>query len=840
MRDATAVQRVDGGARFWLHGEASLLTPPDATFEWRPQAEVRVLETVPVDGGVLSRLEVPGNGAYTLAVRVGRGTTLTALVFHPPTDALTTRFAALAATDRDAATQALRQTPDDEWPWACLGVARAEAVEERAQAYLTCAEGAEARGFETEGVARRLAALHWARRLQQKTLATRLEEAVSRRLEANPHPGFASELHYQQGVALAEAGRWREARDSLEKAIDEALLVGRASTAEGYRGNLAVVLSESGRHLEALRLASALESAALSPASRRVVRNNVAWVRLRALAAGVGDVEVPALRHELTALSGEAEAAGEGLDASNYATNLAWLELSLGDTEAADAALARARTLAGGVRTADTLFLDWLEGSLALLRGDGRAAARHFEAMLRVDPLEAERAPDVSWRAQLGLAQALLLQAKAGAAEAALARARQALSAQTRALSEPRERVSFLDDRRQTIARAVDAFARAGRCELAFRLADDAQAWLARSLEADRRVRLAQLTPDARAAFEAEEERWATDREVLLSDAPPALASVEALSVWHARRSEALSALQRRATTLAARLDAQAPLPKRPAFDARALPDDAAVLELFDSHLGSQAFLVRRRGPVRCAATTDALTGDGALKGVRRLGVVDGRGTLTAAQRLALLRRGTLVFAPGAAWLQAGEAATGTGALVVGDPRLDLPQARQEARAVAARLDGTLLEGDGATLEALLSSWSGRAVLHFAGHGRLSPGAPWEARLELARGQSLDFEMLLARRPGPGLVVLSGCDTARPLDAPADGLGLAEGFLAGGTKHVLATTAEVDDAQARAFVGRFYEAGGAETPAEAFRQAALAAEATGDASWADWRLVGAL
>jgi CHAT domain-containing protein len=129
-------------------------------------------------------------------------------------------------------------------------------------------------------------------------------------------------------------------------------------------------------------------------------------------------------------------------------------------------------------------------------------------------------------------------------------------------------------------------------------------------------------------------------------------------------------------------------------------------------------------------------------------------------------------------------------------------------------------------------------VLHFSGHGRLSASAPWEARLELAAGQSLDFELLLARRPAPGLVVLSGCETGRALDAPADGLGLAEGFLAGGADQVLATTVEVRDERARTFVERFYRLGGARDPTTAFRLAALEARAADDSGWEEWKLFG--
>lgn len=836
VQGATAVQRVDGGVRYWFDApDAPRLVTEADSFSWADGAAVSATR----DGGTTWALSRPADGARPLVVRLGDASARLDFVFRPSSRAISARFAELAANDVEAARAALDASPPDEWPWACAGLARSAAAEASADAFAACSDGALARGFVSEHVSRRIAAVHWAHRLRQHARMQALVAEVEAALREFPDARLASQLHYQQGAYLAETGRLREADATLQKAVNEALAAGQPAEAVLYRSNRAAVLAESGQHLDALAEADAVrrgDTRGLSDGDALSVRVNVSWVQLLALTAGVGHVDTAALRDDLTALIDATAALEQSLDASNAATNLAWLEYSQGRFEPARAALLRARTLGGDTHTVEALFMDWLDGRLALAANDGARATKHFEALLAAG---VEHQPDAAWRAQLGLAEAWLLQRKPVEATKWLGEARRTLSTQARTWADPAQRVVFLQDRRRAIADAVDAFVRAGRCELAWRLADDAQAWLARSFEADRRVRLSMLDATARAAFEADEARWSQTRQSVLSEAEPSLASVEELAAWKLGHSARLDALRVEATALASRLDALAPVPERPAFERTSLADDEALLERFFSATASLAFLVRRSGEVTCAADVDALVSPKALKGVKHVAIVDGGAGLATTTLRRLLADATVAFVPSAAWLQVSPVDTSGDALVVGDPRGDLPSARAEAREVMKTLGGELLEGDGATLDAITSRWMHRPVLHFAGHGRLSVGAPWDARLDLARGQTLDFELLLSRRPAPRLVVLSGCETGRSLDAPVDGLGLAEGFLAGGAVNVLATTVEVDDAKARRFIGRFYAHGGATKPTQAWRDAALEADAEGDDSWREWRLLGA-
>ena len=155
---------------------------------------------------------------------------------------------------------------------------------------------------------------------------------------------------------------------------------------------------------------------------------------------------------------------------------------------------------------------------------------------------------------------------------------------------------------------------------------------------------------------------------------------------------------------------------------------------------------------------------------------------------------------------------------MLGDPRLDLPFARREAREVAARLSTTAQLGDAATRAALHRG----GYLHFAGHGRLVAEDPWQVGLQLADGP-LTLDDLLVSPLGFGRVVLSGCETgARARLGRARRVGLVDAMVLSGARSVVAARTEVDDEDTRAFFAAFYDAGGKDDPAGALRAVARA------------------
>ena len=178
--------------------------------------------------------------------------------------------------------------------------------------------------------------------------------------------------------------------------------------------------------------------------------------------------------------------------------------------------------------------------------------------------------------------------------------------------------------------------------------------------------------------------------------------------------------------------------------------------------------------------------------------------------------------------------------LVVADPTTDLPFARAEGRAIAARLGGAVSAiGPEATRERVLGALDGAAVFHFAGHGVLEPAQPWDAHLKLAGGEALSLTDIFVARPRLGVVVLSGCETGRTIAlGRRERIGLADAFLAAGARAVLATRIPIRDDRAQSFIEDFYAAGGRDHPAAALRTAIRRAREAGNSIWRAFELVG--
>ncbi|MGO8993377.1 MAG: CHAT domain-containing protein [Polyangiaceae bacterium] len=185
-------------------------------------------------------------------------------------------------------------------------------------------------------------------------------------------------------------------------------------------------------------------------------------------------------------------------------------------------------------------------------------------------------------------------------------------------------------------------------------------------------------------------------------------------------------------------------------------------------------------------------------------------------------------------------------ALLVADPRGDLPSARAEADVVerdlsadtAWRLD--VLRGGAATGEAVRASLASAALLHYAGHASFGGPDGVESSLALAGAGELTPTDILALPRVPPLVSLFGCDTGREsASGKLETLGLANAFLAAGAETVIATSRPVDDALARDVAASFY-AGLTRSPplspAAAMQAAALRVRsAEPGADWAAFR-----
>lgn len=149
------------------------------------------------------------------------------------------------------------------------------------------------------------------------------------------------------------------------------------------------------------------------------------------------------------------------------------------------------------------------------------------------------------------------------------------------------------------------------------------------------------------------------------------------------------------------------------------------------------------------------------------------------------------------------------GAVVIGDPRGDLPGAHAEAQWVASHLGVSARTGSAATQRALADASDG-GLLHIAAHTWLAPGGPW---LGLSDGR-VTTSAIMREHIRPSIAVLASCSSAATRGAGYWG-SWGAAFLASGTRSVIAALWSVDDAQSREFIVRFYEEGGAVDPAGA-------------------------
>jgi CHAT domain-containing protein len=190
------------------------------------------------------------------------------------------------------------------------------------------------------------------------------------------------------------------------------------------------------------------------------------------------------------------------------------------------------------------------------------------------------------------------------------------------------------------------------------------------------------------------------------------------------------------------------------------------------------------------------------------------------------------------------EGAEVTGApLVVADPTGTLPAARREGESTAAALDAgaRTLFGAEATRARVLEVLPTASALYYSGHAAYAGVDGWDSALFVANGERVAVADLLALPRSPRLVVLAGCETGRESErGGAAGLGLAEAFIAAGSRAVIASPRVVRDADAES-LSRALVASLAETPddpAAALRRAELDRRRAGAS--ADWSAFRAL
>jgi tetratricopeptide (TPR) repeat protein len=169
---------------------------------------------------------------------------------------------------------------------------------------------------------------------------------------------------------------------------------------------------------------------------------------------------------------------------------------------------------------------------------------------------------------------------------------------------------------------------------------------------------------------------------------------------------------------------------------------------------------------------------------------------------------------------------SGGGTLIFAVPDARAPSIASEARALARVMpDARVVFGSDATSQRLREQLPGPTVLHLACHGLYRSANPLFSALRLAdrwvnAAEILDLDLRGA------LVTLSACESGRPSRDSAEPVGLAWAFLAAGASGVVVSQWLVDDDATAALMSAMYAnlAAGL-APAEALRQAQLAAAA---------------
>ncbi len=726
-----------------------------------------------------------------------------------------------------------------------------DAGERATEAWAAAADAARAASVPSEESRRLRAAAYTA--LMRRQLATaRQLLARAEPVEAGlDDPRGRARQDYYAGLLAQKLGDYREASLRLERAVRLATETGADADRVMFTEILADLYQELGRHLDALRLIGELQREGAAgvedPATHARFLFNRCWIEMRAMAEGAMPADWPGVRGRLESVLERARAAKDRLTEAETIVNLAEAARLAGDVEEARRWLASFESLNDRADRSSRLFALALGAELLLAGGETKHARDRFETVLALD----SDASDATWRAWYGIGRALRADGQAARALDAFRRALAELDRLGRRTGVHRARASFFADRRGLVQDTVALLLERGDVAGAFATVD---ASLSRTVRTVERPLLASGLDDARAA------RWSALSTAYLArrDAWEALEREAGLSAGSAR--EAVEARVEAARSEAARsldealvfLESTAPAPSA-AVDVgalgRALGPDEALVEfgrIGERHVGfwvqggrvEHAFVAPDAPLAPWASRTDGLAHlyvvDGLLPEAATLGAAPGVGGVPLAARLSVshLPHAALLLRP-------GTAAPGA-PLVVADPGFDLPHARLEGRDVTERLTGArLLSGADATRARVLEQATGARVFHFAGHGVLDPGQPWDAHLRLAGDERLTLADVLVARLPLGVVVLSGCETGRAAAlSRVESLGLPAAFLVAGARAVVATDREVPDDQARRFVARFYAAGGTERPGPAFRQAVAETHAAGEPVWSAFHLFG--
>jgi tetratricopeptide (TPR) repeat protein len=143
-------------------------------------------------------------------------------------------------------------------------------------------------------------------------------------------------------------------------------------------------------------------------------------------------------------------------------------------------------------------------------------------------------------------------------------------------------------------------------------------------------------------------------------------------------------------------------------------------------------------------------------------------------------------------------------ALVVGNPRGDLPYAEVEAKEVAERFGTKPLLGATATKSDVLAHFPDATLIHLATHAFFDADNPLESGIVLADGV-LTAREVLQHHLQADLLVLSACESGQVGSLGGEELaGLSQAFLQTGVRSLLVSLWQVNDPATAALIQAFY------------------------------------
>jgi tetratricopeptide (TPR) repeat protein len=616
-----------------------------------------------------------------------------------------------------------------------------------------------------------------------------------------------------RGLAARVAADLPSSERHYRAALHIARRVGDSARIAAATSGLAQTLGELGRFDLALASLRALDRGTLGgfgTCDRARFHNARAWIQLLENESEVPGVDPLPDLDVAAALLAE-RCAHLDYDRANVEVNRALAFVQRGDTAAARRSLDAARVLQPRPPAPMRAWMLELDSRIALAEGDTDAALRGFEEL--VERGGASLQLETQWRGHLGAAQA---ERSRGGLEAALRHfgaADRLIRTQADALPVLGSRASFVARYEQLPRAWIEVLVQLGRTR---------EAWMVARRYRNEPLRRIQQALEVAALDDAARTRWlelagryqrlraALDDESA-HDWMLAVPELAAVRARRADRFEALRGLVAEATRLRpAALDVPAsPQPMADALDLLYFPGERAWLAFAQARGEVRAV---RLGPLDLQADSDTLSA--AL-------LQPFRTELEHASHVRVMPYGPLRELdfhrlpfdgrPLAAYLPvvysadidepARFPAVARRVAVFGDPRGDLPHARNEAdaiaglwRAVAGSGEVDVRVGVDVTRSAVIDALARADTWHFAGH-TVPAGFAGERALALAGDQTFDAADVLLLARVPGTVVLASCEGARPDTTSAvDGMTMAHAFLARGGREVVASSRPVDDA----------------------------------------------